>query len=94
MFNSSFHVAVSVFVSVPICMIVPTVLLWVYLGTWWGLGYMVAFPFMFVLAWNYLRLFLKFKGTCIFIKRGNRNIINKLRELRTSIFERLDKLVK
>jgi hypothetical protein len=68
--------------------------LWVYLGTWWGLGYMVAFPFMFVLAWNYLRLFLKFKGTCIFIKRGNRNIINKLRNLRTSIFERLDKLVK
>ena len=94
MFNSSFHVGVSVFVSVPICMILPTVLLWIYLGTWWGLGYMIAFPFMFVLAWNYMRLFLKFKGTCIFIKRGNRNIINKLRNLRTSIFERLDKLVK
>ena len=94
MFNSSFHVAVSVFVSVPICLILPMVLLGIYLNFWWALGYMVAFPFMFVLAWNYLRLFLKFKGTCIFVKRGNRDVINKLRDLRTSIFERLDKLVK
>ena len=94
MFNSSFHVAVSVFVSVPLCLILPMVLLGVYLNFWWALGYMIAFPFMFVLAWNYLRLFLKFKGTCIFINKSNRATINKLRKLRTSIFERLDKLVK
>ena len=94
MFNSSFHVGVSVFVSVPICLILPTVLLWVYLGTWWGLGYMVAFPFMFVLAWNYIRLFWKFIGTCTFIAHHNRKIINRLRELRTSIYERLDNLIK
>lgn len=94
MFNSSFHVGVSVFVSIPICFILPIVLLWIYTSFWWALGYMVAFPFMFVLAWNYMRLFLKFKGTCIFVKRSNRNTINKLRALRTSIYERLDKLVK
>ena len=94
MFYSSFHVGVSVFVSVPICFILPIVLLWIFTGFWWALGYMIAFPFMFVLAWNYMRLFLKFKGTCIFIKRSNRPIINKLRDLRTSIYERLDKIVK
>ena len=94
MFYSSFHVGVSVFVSVPICFILPIVLLWIFAGFWWALGYMVAFPFMFVLAWNYMRLFLRFKGTCIFVKRSNRNIINKLRELRTSIYERLDNLLK
>ena len=94
MFNSSFNVGVSVFVSVPICLILPTVLLWVFLGTWWGLGYMIAFPFMFVMAWNYMRLFWKFIGTCIFIKRSNRNTINRLRELRKSIFKRLDNLLK
>ena len=94
MFNSSFHVGVSVFVSVPICFILPIVLLWVFVSFWWALGYMIAFPFMFVLAWNYMRLFWRFVGTCIFIKRGNRTTINKLRNLRTSIYDRLDNLLK
>ena len=94
MFHSSFYVGVSVFVSVPLCLILPIVLLWIFANFWWALGYLVAFPFMFVLVWNYMRLFLKFKATCIFIKRSNRDVVNKLRELRKSIFERLDKLVK
>jgi hypothetical protein len=93
MFHSSFHVGVSVFVSVPLCLILPIVLLWIFANFWWALGYMVAFPFMFVLVWNYMRLFLKFRATCIFVKRSNRNTISKLRELRKSIFERLDKMV-
>ena len=94
MFHSSIYVGVSVFVSVPLCLILPTVLLWIFAGTWWGLGYMLAFPFMFVLAWNYMRLFWKFIGTCIFVKRSNRPIINKLRDLRTSIYNRLDNILK
>jgi hypothetical protein len=81
-------------VSVPLCLILPAVLLWVFLGTWWALGYVVAFPFMFVLAWNYIRLFWKFVGTCQFVKRSNREAVDKLRELRTSIYNRLDELIK
>jgi hypothetical protein len=94
MFHSSFYVGVSVFVSVPICMILPFVLLAVFANIWWALGYLVAFPFMFVLAWNYLRLFWRFVGTCRYVKRSNQPAINRLRNLRTSIYERLDKLVK
>ncbi len=94
MFYSSFYVGVSVFISVPICLILPFVLLAVFANIWWALGYLVAFPFMFVLAWNYMRLFWRFVGTCRYVKRSNRSTINKLRELRTSIYERLDKLVK
>jgi hypothetical protein len=94
MFRSSFNVGVSVFVSVPICLILPFVLLATLANIWWALGYLVAFPFMFVLAWNYMRLFWRFVGTCRYVKRSNRDKINKLRELRTSIYERLDKLVK
>ena len=94
MFHSSIYVGVSVFVSVPLTLILPMVLLWVYVGTWAGLGYLAAFPFMFVLAWNYIRLFWKFIGTCIFVSRKNRPIINKLRELRTSIYKRLDNILK
>lgn len=94
MFHSSIYVGVSVFVSVPLCLILPTVLLWIFAGTWWGLGYMIAFPFMFVLAWNYMRLFWRFIGTCIFVKRSNRPIINKLRDLRANIYERLDNILK
>lgn len=93
MFNSSFHVGVSVFVSIPICFILPIVLLWIFLNHWWALGYMIAFPFMFVLAWNYMRLFLKFVGTCRFIKRSNRDKVNRLRTLRESIYQRLDALI-
>jgi hypothetical protein len=94
MFYSSFYVGVSVFISVPICLILPMVILGIFANIWWALGYMVAFPFMFVLAWNYMRLFWRFVGTCRYVKRSNRPIINKLRDLRTSIYERLDKLVK
>lgn len=94
MFSSSFHVGASVFVSVPICLIVPFVLLAVFANIWWALGYLAAFPFMFVLAWNYMRLFWRFVGTCIFIKRKNRPVIEKLRALRTSIYERLDNMLK
>ena len=94
MFVSSFNVGVSAFVSVPLCLIPPVVLLWVFFGFWWALAYFVAFPFMFILAWNYMRLFVKFVGSCIFLRRKNRARIAELRELRTSIFERLDKMVK
>ncbi|MBE6250259.1 MAG: hypothetical protein E7111_01250 [Bacteroidales bacterium] len=93
MFVSSFRVAVSALVSVPLCMILPGVLLWIFCGTWWGLGYLIAFPFMFILAWNYMRLFMKFVGTCRFIARGNRERVAQLRDLRTSIFNRLDKII-
>ena len=94
MFFSSFNVGVSAFVSVPLCLIVPIVLLWVFYGFWWALGYFVAFPFMFILAWNYMRLFLKFVGSCIFVRRKHRARIAELRELRASIYERLDDIIK
>lgn len=93
MFVSSFNVAVSAFVSVPLCLILPVVLLWVFLGFWWALGYLIAFPFMFILAWNYMRLFLKFVGSCIFLRRKNRSRVAELRELRKSIYERLDAII-
>ena len=93
MFVSSFNVGASAFISVPICMIVPFVLLWIFLNGWWALGYIVAFPFMFILAWNYIRLFYKFVGSCNFVRRKNRTTINKLRDLRTSIYDRLDAIL-
>ena len=93
MFVSSFNVGASAFISVPICMIVPFVLLWIFLNFWWALGYCVAFPFMFILAWNYIRLFYKFVGSCNFVRRKNRAKINELRALRTSIYERLDAIL-
>ena len=93
MFISSFNVGVSVFVSVPICLIIPSILLWIFAGFWWALGYFVAFPFMFVLAWNFMRMFQKFMGSCRFVARKNRDKISKLKEIRQRIFSRLDKLI-
>lgn len=94
MFFSSFNVAVSAFVSIPICLIIPVILLWVFLGFWWALGYFVAFPIMFILAWNYMRLFMKFVGTCNFTARRNRAKVKELRKIRKSIFSRLDAIIK
>lgn len=93
MFISTFNVAVSALVTVPICLIIPVVLLWIFAGFWWALGYFLAFPLMFILAWNYLRLFWKFVGTCNFISRKNRSEINRLKDLRKSIFSRLDNIL-
>lgn len=93
MFISSFNVAVSALVSVPISLFIPVALLWIFAGFWWAFGYFLAFPVMFILAWNYMRLFWKFIGTCSFIARKNRVKVNELRELRTSIFSRLDSML-
>ena len=94
MFISTFRVAVSALVSIPLCMFVPAGVLWGTLGFWWALGYLVAFPFMFILAWNYLRLFMKFLGTCRFVARGNRKKVKEIHKLRLSVFNRLDALLK
>lgn len=90
MFLSSFNIGVSAFVSVPLCQVIPSVLLWIFLNGWWALGYFVAFPLMFILAWNYIRMFYKFVGSCNFTARKNRAAIAELRALRKSIFDRLD----
>lgn len=94
MFFSSFNVAVSAFVSIPICLIIPVILLWVFLGFWWALGYFVAFPIMFIIAWNYMRIFMKFVGTCNFAARRNRVKVKELRKLRKSIFKRLNGIIR
>ena len=94
MFISTFYVAVSALVSIPICLIIPVILLWIFSGFWWALGYFVAFPLMFLLAWNYMRLFMKFKGTCSYVAKKNNAKVSELKSLRKSIFERLDNLLK
>ena len=94
MFVSTFRVAVSALITVPISLIIPVVFLWIYLGFWWALGYFIAFPLMFLLAWNYMRLFMKFIGTCNFISRKNREQIKSLKSLRTDIFYRLDTIIR
>ena len=93
MFVSSFNVAVSAFVSVPICMILPAVLLGCFAGIWWGLGYAIAFPLMFKLAWNYVRLSKKFVGTWNFTRRKNIRKVAALRSLRKDIFKTLDSFI-
>lgn len=93
MFISSFRVAVSAFISIPLCLIIPVILIWIFAGFWWALGYFIAFPIMFVLAWNYMRLFWKFIGTCNFTNKKNRKKVETLRTLRTSIFNRLDNIL-
>ena len=94
MFISTFRLAVSALITIPLCMLIPSALLWVFAGFWWALGYFVAFPFMFLLAWNYMRLFMKFLGTCRFVARGNRKKVKEIHKLRLSVFNRLDALLK
>lgn len=93
MFVSSFNVAVSALVTVPICLFIPLIFIWIFANFWWALGYFLAFPVMFVLAWNYIRLFLKFIGTCNFNARKNRAKVKELREVRSSIYSSLDKII-
>ena len=94
MFISTFRLAVSALITIPLCMLVPAALLWIFVGFWWALGYFVAFPFMFLLAWNYMRLFMKFLGTCRFVNRKNRPKIKEIHKTRLSIFNRLDAILK
>ena len=93
MFSSSFNVAVSALISVPICLVIPIILLWTTAGFWWALGYFLAFPAMFILAWNYFRLFRKFVGTCNYVSGRNKDKVKELRELRKSIYGRLDAII-
>jgi hypothetical protein len=74
-------------------MILPAILICIFVGFWWGLGYACLFPFIFILAWNYMKMYRKFLGTWNFVKKKNRKTVNELRELRKSIFKRLDNLL-
>lgn len=93
MFVSTFRLAVSALITIPICLFVPVIVLWTTIGFWWALGYFVAFPFMFLLAWNYMRLFMKFVGTWNFVSPWNKKKVKELRKLRMSIFKRLDNMI-
>jgi len=93
MFVSSFNVGASALISVPICLIIPLIVLWITQGFWWALAYFILFPIMFVLAWNYMRLFQKFKGAYKYNAPKNRATIEKLKRLRISIHERLNKFL-
>lgn len=93
MFVSSFNVGASAFISVPLCLIIPVIAIWILYGFWWALGYFVAFPVMFILAWNYMRMFQKFKGTFAYIAPRNRSKIERLRKIRKSVHSRLDQLL-
>jgi hypothetical protein len=93
MFISTFYVAVSALVSIPISMIIPAIILWCTAGFWWGLGYAIAFPLMFILSWNYMKMFMKFVGACNFVKRANRPAVKELRKLRYGIFKELDSML-
>ena len=93
MFISSFNVGASALVAVPLCLFVPTILLWVFAGFWWALAYFLAFPLMFILVWNYMRMFMKFIGSCRFVARRNRAKVAELRELRKKIHTELDSLL-
>ena len=94
MFVSSFNVGASAFISVPLCLIIPVIAIWIMYGFWWALGYFVAFPVMFILAWNYMRIFQKFKGTCAYVAPRNKPTIERLRRLRKSVHRRLNNLIK
>ena len=94
MFVSSFNVGASALISVPICLIIPLIVLWITQGFWWALGYFIAFPIMFILAWNYMRLFQKFKGAFRYNTPQNKDRIAKLKELRRSVHNRLDEILK
>jgi hypothetical protein len=93
MFVSTFRVAVSALVSIPLCLGIPFALLWIYAGFWWALGYFVAFPVMFIIAWNYMKIFMKFVGSYNFRARKNRRKVAELRSLRKTIFKRLDQML-
>ena len=94
MFISSFNVAVGALIAVPICVAIPTIFIWIFAGFWWALGYNVLFPIMYIFAWNYVRLWHKFLGSCRFIAGKNRAKVEHLAELRSSIFERLEVMLK
>lgn len=94
MFLGSFNLAVSALITIPICQFLASILIWIFCSGWWALGYFVAFPLMFLFAWEYIRLWHKFVGTYNFLSRRNRADIARLDALRSSIFERLTSLVK
>jgi hypothetical protein len=89
MFISSFNVAVCALIGIPICLMIPTIFIWIFAGFWWALGYFAIFPFTYIFAWNYVRLWHKFLGSCRFVAGKNGAKVAHLAKLRSSIFERL-----
>lgn len=93
MFRSSINVGATVLITYPLCCIIPSVVLWCTAGWLWGLIYFVAFPVMFVYAWNYIRWTIKYIGCYRFLNPRNKKKVARLSRLRNGIYRKLDKLL-
>lgn len=93
MFFSSVNVGATAFITYPICCIIPTIVMIFTQGWLTALSYFVAFPLMFIYAWNYVRWCYKVAGGYRFLLPRNRQKVERMRALRESVFAKLDELM-
>lgn len=93
MFYSSINLAATVLITYPLCCIVPTLLLGIYVGWVCALIYFLAFPLLFIYSWNYISWVVKFIGGYRFISTRNRGKVRRLAALRRRIFTHLDEML-
>lgn len=90
MFFGSFNIGISVFLTIPLCYIAPTVFISIFAGFTYGIAYLIACPLLLIFAWKYMKQYLKLSGKYRFYLNRNSNTITELRSLRERIHRRLN----
>lgn len=93
MFFGSFNIGVSVFLTIPLCYIVPAIVIAFLAGITYGIAYLLACPLLLLFAWFYIRKYVRFNGKLRYFRNRKTEIIRELSELRSRIHSRLDRIL-
>lgn len=93
MLKSSFLIGINMLIIIPICSIVTLVVLWVKFSFVLALLGMVALPFLCLFEWYYCKAAEKMYRDLQYLKKGNRERVMTLSEMRKNIFSRLSKII-
>ena len=93
MFYGTFLFSSSILITIPLFYILTGVLTYIYISVWIALIYLALLPLLGLLAWYYRKFFIKTCQAFRFRKEINNTTIKKLKDLRTSIYNKLDSLL-
>ena len=94
MFYNSFLYGISVLITMPVLYTLSFVLAWVYINIWVAVVYALALPYLGLFAWYYRQYALRMMQNIRFRNLAGTDNISALRELRLTIYERINNILK
>ena len=93
MFYGTFILALSILITIPLFYALTFVLTWIYASVWLALIYLALLPCLGLFAWYYRKFFIQTMQALRFRIKCKTAIIQNLKYLRTTVYDRLNDLL-